>query len=72
MYIIEHRETHVYTVTPYDSGLDHTVYRVVSRITRDFEYKNIVYVDQWLGRWTQADPQSPVVTNTSGNWEQLL
>lgn len=47
-------------------------HRTVSRVTRDFDCKKIVYVDQWKGRWTQEDASSPFVKNTSGDWESLL
>jgi hypothetical protein len=47
-------------------------HRTVSQVHRDFAYQKIVYVDQWKGRWTQADANSPIVTNTSGDWEKLL
>lgn len=47
-------------------------HRTVSEVHRDLDYKKIVYVDQWKGRWTQVDANSPVVTNTSGDWEKLL
>ena len=47
-------------------------HRTVSVVHRDPDHKKLVYVDQWKGRWTQADANSPVVTNTSGDWEKLL
>lgn len=47
-------------------------HRTVSVVHRDFDYKRITYIDQWKGRWTQADPSSLVVTNTSGDWEAMM
>lgn len=47
-------------------------HRTVSVVHRNFDYQKIVYVDQWQGRWTQADANSPVVTNTTGDWEAFM
>lgn len=47
-------------------------HRTVSEVHRDLGYRAIIYVDQWKGRWRQNDPQSPLVVNTTGDWEAML